>query len=250
MAQTAAADRGGGRGPGRHQSQHGAAAGVRPGLIAGEPRAGGSCARRPGLHRRCDRPLRQRRRSSTCRRGAAPAGATSTDPAVTTVEVWVDVGREDVPSGTLHTHWWRGTETATFTYDAQYVARAGAYALEPGLPLRSGSRQTPTGHAVFGAFGDCAPDRWGRTLLKRREAALARAEGRAARALSEADYMLGIRDDLRQGAVRSRVGRCRRRRVARSFRVARSVPVRGRGHEAGLLRARRRGSLVSAGPPP
>jgi serine/threonine-protein kinase HipA len=58
---------------------------------------------------------------------------------------------------------------------------------------------------MFGALSDCAPDRWGRTLLARREAALARAGGRATRSLGEIDYVLGVRDDLRQGALRLRV---------------------------------------------
>jgi hypothetical protein len=52
------------------------------------------------------------------------------------------------------------------------------------------------------ALTDCAPDRWGRTLITRREAALARGERRTARALGELDYRLGVRDDLRQGALR------------------------------------------------
>jgi serine/threonine-protein kinase HipA len=74
------------------------------------------------------------------------------------------------------------------------------------LPLTSGARQTRAGQALFGALTDCAPDRWGRTLIARREAALARGERRTARALGELDYLLGVRDDLRQGALRFRFG--------------------------------------------
>ena len=51
---------------------------------------------------------------------------------------------------------------------------------------------------------DCAPDRWG-TLLARREAAWAKDAGMAPRSLSEADVLLGVRDDLRQGALRFRL---------------------------------------------
>ena len=57
----------------------------------------------------------------------------------------------------------------------------------------------------MGAFGDCAPDGWGRALLVRREAARAKEAGTAARSLSEADVLLGVRDDLRQGALRFRL---------------------------------------------
>jgi len=124
---------------------------------------------------------------------------------VTEVQVWVSHEGQDVHAGTLYTHRRRGTESATFTYAGQYLARRGAYALEPGLPLHSGSHHTPTGQKLFGVFNDCAPDRWGRTLVKRRDTALARAESRPSRALAEVDYLLGVRDDLRQGALRIRV---------------------------------------------
>ena len=79
----------------------------------------------------------------------------------------------------------RGTESATFSYASQYLARPDAYSLAPALPLTSGALQTPVGQALFGAFTDSSPDRWGRTLLIRREARLARMEGRTARALGE-----------------------------------------------------------------
>lgn len=108
----------------------------------------------------------------------------------------------DVRAGTLYTHRRGRTESASFSYDSSYLALADAYALDPLLPLAVGSFQTPVRQALFGAFTDCAPDRWGRTLVTRREAALARAENRTARQLGELDYLLGVRDDLRQGALR------------------------------------------------
>jgi serine/threonine-protein kinase HipA len=127
---------------------------------------------------------------------------------VSAVEVWVSVGGVDVRAGTLYPHRRRGgsTESASFTYLDEYIANPRAYSLEPGLPLEAGAHQSTIGHPTFGAFGDCAPDRWGRTLVKRREAAQARAEGREPRRLGEVDYLLGVRDDLRQGALRFRRG--------------------------------------------
>lgn len=125
---------------------------------------------------------------------------------MTAVEVWVSLDGADVRAGTLYPHRRRGgdAESASFAYVNDYVAHPQAYSLEPGLPLTTGAHQSPIGHASFGAFGDCAPDRWGRTLVKRREAAEARAEGREPRSLGEVDYLLGVRDDLRQGALRFR----------------------------------------------
>lgn len=122
------------------------------------------------------------------------------------VEVWVSIAGVDVRAGTLYPHRRRGgsTESASFTYVDEYIANPRAYSLDPGLPLETGAHQSLLGHPMFGAFGDCAPDRWGRTLVKRREAAQARVEGREPRSLGEADYLLGVRDDLRKGALRFR----------------------------------------------
>lgn len=118
------------------------------------------------------------------------------------ITVHTNVGSGDVVAGTLFTHHRRGSQSATFTYDPSYVATPGAYAIDPQVPLSSGPWHTAVGQVMFGALSDCAPDRWGRTLLKRQEAALAVQEDRAARELGEADYLLGVRDDLRQGALR------------------------------------------------
>lgn len=122
------------------------------------------------------------------------------------VDVWVCLEGEDVCAGTLYADRRGQHETASWIYRADYLSVPGAYALDPGLPLVLGSQQTRVGQALFGALTDSAPDRWGRTLVNRREAALARAEKRPARQLGEVDYLLGVRDDLRQGALRFRRG--------------------------------------------
>lgn len=121
------------------------------------------------------------------------------------VEVHVALDGHDVLAGVLYPHRRRGSESATFSYDAGYLARADSYAIDPALPLRGGSFQTRVGQRIFGSLSDCAPDRWGRTLLLRREAVQARAEVRATRSLGEVDFLLGARDDLRQGALRFRI---------------------------------------------
>jgi serine/threonine-protein kinase HipA len=57
---------------------------------------------------------------------------------------------------------------------------------------------------MFGAFTDCAPDRWGRRLINRDERNRAEARGTRQRSFAEIDYLLGVRDDFRQGALRFR----------------------------------------------
>lgn len=122
-----------------------------------------------------------------------------------TVDVYVALGKRDLFAGRLYHHHRRGVESASFIYSDGYLADPDAYALDPSLPLVTGSLQTPVGRALFGAFSDCAPDRWGCTLLARREAARAKEAETAPRSLSEADVLLDVRDDLRQGALRFRL---------------------------------------------
>lgn len=121
------------------------------------------------------------------------------------VDVVVQIGAEDALAGRLYSHRRQATETASFVYDGDYIRRPDAYALDPqALPLVQGPLQSPLGLPIFRAFADTAPDRWGRSLIKREERRRAQALGRAQRSIAEIDYLLGVRDDLRQGALRFR----------------------------------------------
>jgi serine/threonine-protein kinase HipA len=55
---------------------------------------------------------------------------------------------------------------------------------------------------VFGFLGDIAPDRWGRRLIRRKEAQLARREKRPEGTLLASDFIVGAYDLTRTGAVR------------------------------------------------
>src|ERR1041384_205596 len=119
-------------------------------------------------------------------------------------KVFVQIEGEDIFAGTLWFHRRRQVESQTFAYAADYVARPDAYELDPLLDLTIAPQQTPPGRAAFGAFSDCAPDRWGRRLIARTEHKRAEREGEAERSFGEVDYLLGVRDDMRQGALRFR----------------------------------------------
>lgn len=106
--------------------------------------------------------------------------------------------------GTIYSHRRRGVESATFTYDPGWIGSPVAYPLEPALPLRAGTFATPIGRPLFGCFADSAPDRWGRFLIRRRERRRAERAESTARSFGEMDVLLGVRDDLRQGALRFR----------------------------------------------
>lgn len=116
-------------------------------------------------------------------------------------EVTVQIEGEDVRVGRLFTNVRRGVETASFTYDAAYLASKQAFALAPDLPLVPGALHS--GEApMFRVFTDCMPDRWGRNLMLRAERICAREEGRAARSMSEGMLLAGVNDEARQGALR------------------------------------------------
>jgi serine/threonine-protein kinase HipA len=121
------------------------------------------------------------------------------------VEVFVADGPRNVLTGRLYPHRRGSAESASFVYAGSYLADSASYALDPALPLVSGTLQTPAGRSLFGAFTDSSPDRWGRRLIAAAERARANAAGTAPRDLSEVDLLLGVRDDLREGALRFRV---------------------------------------------
>lgn len=120
------------------------------------------------------------------------------------VEVWVGVGTADIRAGVLFATSRGRTESCTFAYDPA-TSHPGCLRDRPVASAPDGELPDAGRQATFGAMSDCAPDRWGRTLVRRSGAAAARTEGRASRQLGEIDFLLGVRDDLRQGTLRFRL---------------------------------------------
>jgi serine/threonine-protein kinase HipA len=116
--------------------------------------------------------------------------------------VYIDLDGKPVLVGTLYARFRKNRESATFTYDASWLGHPSRFALEPALVLHDLAHHTHTGQAMFGAFGDSAPDRWGRMLMRRAERQRAKAEKRHPHALNEIDCLLGVNDETRQGALR------------------------------------------------
>lgn len=105
--------------------------------------------------------------------------------------------------GKLHVLSVRGKEQFAFEYDVAWVGSETAnYFLDPDLALYRGRQYAPMDKKLFGVFADSCPDRWGRTLMKRKEAVQARKENRKPKALGESDYLLGVYDKARMGALR------------------------------------------------
>ena len=90
--------------------------------------------------------------------------------------------------GCLFVDFLRGKETSSFEYDTKWLTNHTAhFALDPDLQLFKGWQFTPADKPLFGLFSDSCPDRWGRLLMKRSEAILAKKEGRKPCELSETD---------------------------------------------------------------
>lgn len=101
----------------------------------------------------------------------------------------------------------RGKETFTFEYTKEWLQSGFNLTLDPDLQYYSGRFFPKDEKQNFGMFLDSCPDRWGRVLMDRREAVMAKAEKRAPQKLFESDYLLGVYDMHRMGALRFKVSK-------------------------------------------
>ena len=92
-----------------------------------------------------------------------------------------------------------------FHYDRNWLKDARAFALDPDLSLDEHPFFPKPELGNFGVFLDSSPDRWGQTLMKRREALQAKDEKRSPRTLYAWDFLIGVQDFTRQGALRFRL---------------------------------------------
>ena len=114
--------------------------------------------------------------------------------------VFIEMAGETVPVGRLWTRTRGARESASFEYDPAWLVRPDAFGVDPTLPPTRGAFHTD--RALFNAFTDAAPDRWGQMLLRRNERRRARAEGRQPRALRAVDVLTLVDDATRLGALR------------------------------------------------
>lgn len=96
----------------------------------------------------------------------------------------------------------RGSESYAFRFDDNWLKFHAGIKLSEDINNYPGLQYTQPGNDIFGCFSDALPDRWGRTLLKRREQIQASEEKRAVRNLSSFDYLMGIDDFSRMGGFR------------------------------------------------
>lgn len=114
---------------------------------------------------------------------------------------WLEI-RKPMLMGTLYSEIIREKEIFSFEYSDEWLSSKYAQIIDPDLLLYKGPQYLGNKKDNFGIFLDSSPDRWGRLLMRRREAAYARLEKRTAKTLFESDYLLGVFDEHRMGALR------------------------------------------------
>ncbi|MEO7334109.1 MAG: type II toxin-antitoxin system HipA family toxin [Gemmatimonadales bacterium] len=100
------------------------------------------------------------------------------------------------PVGVL-TRWPGPILSVAFAYARSWLEdTARHFAIDPTLPLGEAQHTVP-GRRIPGIFADTAPDKWGEALMVRRE---------GGRTLDAWDFLMGVADETRMGALRLRQG--------------------------------------------
>jgi serine/threonine-protein kinase HipA len=110
-----------------------------------------------------------------------------------------------LPVGRLYADVIRGKEVFSFEFVASWLKQSVCRHLDPDLQLFGGPQYVSDKKPNFGAFTDSCPDRWGRVLIERRESVRAKEEGRSRRTMMESDFLLGVHDETRMGALRFKI---------------------------------------------
>ncbi len=113
---------------------------------------------------------------------------------------WKGLGEPQL-IGTLSALAAKGKKAFSFEYDTTWLKSKQQILLDPDIQFYGGP-QYPNNKENFGVFLDSMPDTWGRTLMKRREAQESKGKGNKVKTLYEIDYLLGVFDESRMGALR------------------------------------------------
>lgn len=118
---------------------------------------------------------------------------------ITVEAAWI---KDSPVIGTLFCNIARGVPVYSFEFSDQWLEKYPEIILDPDLLPYRGRQYLPDSKPIFGIFADCSPDRWGRKLMRRREAIYAREQNRGIKTLYEVDFLLGVHDESRTGAIR------------------------------------------------
>lgn len=128
-------------------------------------------------------------------------------PSEKSIQVYADWDGLSGPTfmGTLHVNTRRGAELVSFEYEQKWLESPMARVLDPDIKLIIGRQYLVGEKYNFGMFMDSAPDRWGQTLMRKRESMLALRENCEERKLTPTDFLLGVFDEQRVGALRFKI---------------------------------------------
>jgi serine/threonine-protein kinase HipA len=113
---------------------------------------------------------------------------------------WIGLS-EPLLMGVLAAHYAKGRKAFSFEYNKNWLKTKDHILIDPDIQFYSGPQFTDA-KENFGIFMDSMPDTWGRTLMRRRAIQEARSKGEKVRTLYEIDYLMGVYDDSRMGALR------------------------------------------------
>jgi serine/threonine-protein kinase HipA len=112
---------------------------------------------------------------------------------------WIGLGGPAL-MGVLSANYGKGRKSFSFEYEHDWLKNKSRIIFDPDIAWFSGV-QFPNKKQNFGVFLDSMPDNWGRTLMKRR-AALESKDKTGRTILYDTDYLLGVYDESRMGALR------------------------------------------------
>lgn len=119
------------------------------------------------------------------------------------IQVYMNRDTKDVLMGYLYIDDVRGKQMQSFEYNEKWLSDDNnRIFIDPNIELYSGRQWVSDNKNIFPVFEDSAPDRWGKLLLNRKEAYNAKNENRNAKTLMDSDYLLGVSDFARMGAIR------------------------------------------------
>lgn len=114
---------------------------------------------------------------------------------------WINLP-ETMKMGILRSEISKGEEVFSFEYSESWLQSGYAQEIDPDLRLFTGPQYLNDSKSNFGLFLDSSPDRWGRMLMERREAIISRQTEKPKKRLMESDFLLGVNDETRMGALR------------------------------------------------
>jgi serine/threonine-protein kinase HipA len=113
---------------------------------------------------------------------------------------WVGMA-EPKRIGVLTAQQAKGRKAFSFEYNREWIASKEQILLDPEISWYPGTQYSKN-KENFGVFMDSMPDTWGRKLMMRRAAQEAREQEKTAPTLYDIDFLLGVYDESRMGALR------------------------------------------------